>query len=115
MLSWWETIATWTGFCEGDSCTDGAIPYLNLNDWFHFSSAVLVTTPGTPEYVEPLSTNRSDNDDNWTRTSYGPARSMTPQNAGGTMVRQPPPHPHRADVRLQKSISLRNVLCILAP
>ena len=65
-MDWWASIATWTAFCEGDNCVDSAIPYTNFNDWFHFSSAVLVTTPGTPEYVEPLSTNRSDNDDNWT-------------------------------------------------
>ncbi|KAI0757834.1 hypothetical protein C8Q80DRAFT_1265676 [Daedaleopsis nitida] len=66
VLGWWANIATWTGFCTGTSCVDGAIPYNNFNDWYHFSSAVLVTTPGTPQYVQPLSDDRDVNDDDWT-------------------------------------------------
>ncbi|TBU25013.1 hypothetical protein BD311DRAFT_670462 [Dichomitus squalens] len=65
VLGWWADIATWTDFCEGDSCADSAIPYTNFNDWFHFSSAVSITTPGTPQYVPPLSTDRDLNEDDW--------------------------------------------------
>ncbi|KAI0357228.1 hypothetical protein OH77DRAFT_1399844 [Trametes cingulata] len=62
VLDRWAAIANWTGFCQGNNCVNGAIPYHNFNDWFHFSSAVIVTTPGTPQYVRPLSTNRTEND-----------------------------------------------------
>ncbi|KAI0660053.1 hypothetical protein C8Q70DRAFT_913797 [Cubamyces menziesii] len=72
VLGWWSEIATWTGFCTGDECVDGAIPYTNFNDWFHYSSAVAVTTPGTPEYAPPLSTNIADNQDMWTPNFYWP-------------------------------------------
>ncbi|KAI0365298.1 hypothetical protein BV20DRAFT_767203 [Pilatotrama ljubarskyi] len=65
VLSWWADIATWTGFCEGNECADSAIPYTNFDDWFHFSSSVLATSPGTPVYVPPFPT-LPENMDNWT-------------------------------------------------
>lgn len=80
MLDWWASIATWTAFCEGDNCVDSAIPYTNFNDWFHFSSAVIVTTPGTPEYVEPLSTDLAENDDYWTPDFSWPCPFDDPTN-----------------------------------
>ncbi|KAH9896052.1 hypothetical protein C8Q73DRAFT_665065 [Cubamyces lactineus] len=61
VLDWWAQIAMWTGFCTGDNCTDSAIPYTNLDDWFHYSSAVVVTSPGTPEYAPLPSTNLTKN------------------------------------------------------
>ncbi|KAJ8496397.1 hypothetical protein ONZ51_g1160 [Trametes cubensis] len=72
VLDWWAKIATWTGFCEGNDCADSAIPYSNFNDWFHYSAAVVVTTPGTPEYEPPLSANGSENVDLWTPNFYWP-------------------------------------------
>ncbi|KAI0751303.1 hypothetical protein C8Q80DRAFT_1156547 [Daedaleopsis nitida] len=65
VLAYWESIATWTGFCSGDNCVDGAIPYTNFNDWFHFSSAIVATAPGTPDYV-PIFDTLEDNEDNFT-------------------------------------------------
>ncbi len=80
VLGWWAQIATWTAFCTGTNCVDSAIPYTNFNDWFHFSSAVSVTTPGTPQYVEPLSDDRDVNDDNWTPDFSWPCPFDDPSN-----------------------------------
>ncbi|KAI0819149.1 hypothetical protein BC628DRAFT_1333748 [Trametes gibbosa] len=61
----WADMATWTGFCAGTNCADGAIPYTNLDDWLHYSTAVTATSPGTPDYV-PIFSTLDDNLDNWT-------------------------------------------------
>ena len=102
MLSWWETIATWTGFCEGDSCTDGAIPYLNLNDWFHYYQAVIATTPGTPQYEEPPSSNITDNDDNWDPLFSWPCTFDDPSTCWWDYG--PPPDPSTSMSKRQLSI-----------
>ncbi|KAI0631822.1 hypothetical protein C8Q77DRAFT_1159558 [Trametes polyzona] len=77
VLSWWADIANWTGFCKGTNCVDGAIPYTNLNDWFHFSSSIIATSPGTPLYVEPFDT-LDENIDNYTPTILWPCPSDDP-------------------------------------
>lgn len=57
----------------GDSCVDGAIPYSNFNDWFHFSTAIIATTPGTPQYVDVFPT-LEENIDNFTPNIFWPCQ-----------------------------------------
>lgn len=73
VLDRWQDIADWTGFCVGDSCVDGAIPYSNFNDWFHFSTAIIATTPGTPQYVNVFPT-LEENIDNFTPNIFWPCQ-----------------------------------------
>ncbi|KAF8881355.1 hypothetical protein BD779DRAFT_1445531, partial [Infundibulicybe gibba] len=38
VIALWASIVSWTGFC-GSNCNTGSVPYLNFNDWLHFSSS----------------------------------------------------------------------------
>ncbi|KAJ7196155.1 hypothetical protein C8J57DRAFT_1157873, partial [Mycena rebaudengoi] len=69
VLFWWSEIATWTAFCSETLCVNGQIPYLNLNDWLHFSSITLITIPGNPPIRDPPSTVRENNTDVWDPTA----------------------------------------------
>ncbi|KAI0740092.1 hypothetical protein C8Q76DRAFT_665789 [Earliella scabrosa] len=82
VLAEWADIATWTAFCEGTNCVDASIPYSNFNDWFHFSAAVDVTTPGTPQYTEPLSTDPATNENNMTPDFTWPCVFDDPGDCG---------------------------------
>ncbi|KAF8071618.1 hypothetical protein FPV67DRAFT_884264 [Lyophyllum atratum] len=75
VLDWWSKVATWTNFCTGDLCVDGAIPYVNLNDWTHFSGAPIVTTPGTPGTNDPQYLFGDIEDDVWIVTQNDPCPS----------------------------------------
>ncbi|KAI0823452.1 hypothetical protein BC628DRAFT_506599 [Trametes gibbosa] len=89
VLDRWAEIATWTAFCKGDNCIDSAIPYSNLNDWFHFSSAVTATTPGTPLYAEVFAT-LEENLDNLTPNMYWPCLFDDPTDCGWDYGPPPP-------------------------
>ncbi|KAH9851153.1 hypothetical protein C2E23DRAFT_261168 [Lenzites betulinus] len=96
VLDRWQEIATWTGFCSGDRCVDGAIPYTNFNDWYHFSSSVTATTPGTPLYV-PLFPTLDDNMDNWTPNLLWPCLMDDPADCWWDYG-PPPPDTVQPDV-----------------
>ncbi|KAI0641666.1 hypothetical protein C8Q79DRAFT_1077354 [Trametes meyenii] len=80
VLQWWGYIANWTRSCTEGDCAGSTIPYLNLNDWFHFSSEVYVTAPGTPQYDAPLSTDREENEDDWDPDFSWPCMSEDPSS-----------------------------------
>ncbi|EPQ31358.1 uncharacterized protein PFL1_00693 [Pseudozyma flocculosa PF-1] len=57
-LVWWQPIAQWTGFCTGDQCRDGVIPYRNFNDWLHYAGKAPTPEP-EPEKCNQLYTDYS--------------------------------------------------------
>ncbi|EIW53198.1 uncharacterized protein TRAVEDRAFT_74601 [Trametes versicolor FP-101664 SS1] len=102
ILDRWQEIATWTGFCSGTSCVNGAIPYSNFNDWFHFSSAVTQTTPGTPQFVQIFPT-LDENLDNTTPNVLWPCPFDDPTLCSWDWA-PPPPGTFDTDSGLQPAV-----------